>query len=65
MEPYRRRWLGGVGEGVCVIESAQPLTQLRLTSYAIGFGGKSAQPSPIGEGFQPKTRAKIVSTCFR
>jgi hypothetical protein len=31
MEPWRLR-LGGVGEGLCAIEGAEPLTQLRLAS---------------------------------
>ena len=38
--------LGGVGEGVGVIDKAQPLTQLRLICAA----HKSAQPSPRGSG---------------
>ena len=38
--------LGGVGEGLWVIDSAQPLTQLRVSSKA----ANSAQPFPIGEG---------------
>jgi hypothetical protein len=50
MEPYEHSELGGVGEGLRVIEGTQPLTQLRVTSYACGFGANSAQPSPTGEG---------------
>ena len=50
MKPYERSELGAVGEGLWVIEGTQPLTQLRLTSYAFGYGGKSAQPSLAGEG---------------
>ncbi len=38
--------LAGVGEGFCLVDGAQPLTQLRLTAK----GGKSAQPSPKGRG---------------
>jgi len=38
--------LTGVGEAFCLIDGAQPLTQLRLTAK----GGKPAQPSPIGRG---------------
>ena len=43
--------LAGVGEGFCLVDSAHPLTQLRLTAR----GGKSAQPSPYGRG--------IISLC--
>jgi hypothetical protein len=50
MEPYERSELGGVGEGVGAIGSAQPLTQLRL----IAIGDKSAQPSPNGRGNSPR-----------
>ncbi len=50
MESYERSESGGVGEGSSVIEGTQPLTQLRVTSYACGFGANSAQPSPTGEG---------------
>jgi hypothetical protein len=32
MEPYEPCELGEVGEGLWVIDSAQPLTQLRLAS---------------------------------
>jgi hypothetical protein len=32
MKPYERSELGGVGEGVCAIGRAKPLTQLRLRS---------------------------------
>jgi hypothetical protein len=32
MKPYQLGWLGGVGEGLCIIDRAQPLTQLRLAS---------------------------------
>jgi hypothetical protein len=64
MEPYRQRRLGGVGEGLWVIERTQPLTQLRLTSYAFGFGGKSAQPSPTGEGL-PLNPRKIRNLANR
>ena len=32
IEPYERSELGGVGEGLCLIDKAQPLTQLRLAS---------------------------------
>jgi hypothetical protein len=32
MQPYERSELGGVGEGLCPADSAQPLTQLRLAS---------------------------------
>ena len=32
MEPYERSELGGVGEGLSSLDSAQPLTQLRLAS---------------------------------
>ena len=34
MELYERSELGGVGEGLCPLDSPQPLTQLRLTTYA-------------------------------
>ena len=30
MEPYERSELGGVGEGLCGLDRAQPLTQLQL-----------------------------------
>ena len=32
MEPYERSELGGVGEGLWVVDSTQPLTQLRLAN---------------------------------
>ena len=32
MEPYEQRELGGIGEGLWVIDRAHPLTQLRLAS---------------------------------
>jgi hypothetical protein len=38
--------LGAVGEGLCAIGKAEPLTQLRVSSKA----ANSAQPSPTGEG---------------
>jgi len=38
--------LAGVGEGLCLVDGAQPLTRLRLTAK----GGKPAQPSPNGRG---------------
>ena len=50
MEPYERSELGEIGEGLWALDRAQPLTQLRVTSYAFGFGANSSQPSPIGEG---------------
>ena len=32
MEPYERSELGEIGEGLCAIDRAQPLTQLRVGS---------------------------------
>jgi hypothetical protein len=32
MEPWLQRSLGGIGEGLCAIGGAEPLTQLRLAS---------------------------------
>lgn len=46
MEAWERSELAGVGEGFCLVDGAQPLTQLRLTAK----GGKPAQPSPNGRG---------------
>jgi hypothetical protein len=43
-----RLHLGIVGEGMCVIDKAQPLTQLRLIRCA----HKSAQPSPHRRGIR-------------
>ena len=37
MKPYQLCWLGGVGEGYWVIDSAQPLTQLQLGSTLPSF----------------------------
>ena len=50
MEPYERSELDESGEGLWALDRAQPLTQLRVTSYAFGFGANSSQPSPIEEG---------------
>ena len=57
MKPYEQRELGEVGEGLGVINRAQPLTQLRLSTYAFSFGAKSTQPSPTGEGDYPNNRS--------
>jgi hypothetical protein len=46
MKPYEQSELGGVGEGLCAVNTADPLTQLRHRQLA----AKSAQPSPDGRG---------------
>jgi hypothetical protein len=46
MEPYERSELGGVGEGMCAIDGAEPLTQLRLGSKLPSL----RNPLPMGEG---------------
>ena len=37
MEPYERSKLGGVGEGLCALDRAQPLTQLQLGNELPSF----------------------------
>ena len=37
MEPYEQRELGEVGEGLCPLDSPQPLTQLQLGSKLPSF----------------------------
>ena len=37
MEPYERSELGGIGEGLWVIEGTQPLTQLQLGNKLPSF----------------------------
>ena len=46
MEAWERSELAGVGEGFCLVDGAQPLTQLQLGSVA----AKLSQPSPDGRG---------------
>ena len=46
MEPYEQSELGGVGEGLWVIDRAQPLTQLRLASELASL----RNPLPLGRG---------------
>jgi hypothetical protein len=46
MEPYERSELGGVGEGLCPVDRADPLTQLRLSSEPPSL----RNPLPTGEG---------------
>jgi hypothetical protein len=46
MEPYELCELGEVGEGLRVIKTAQPLTQLRLASKLVSL----RNPLPMGEG---------------
>ncbi len=46
MEPCERSELGGVGEGLCVVDKAEPLTQLRLGSRLPSL----RNPLPMGEG---------------
>jgi hypothetical protein len=45
-KPYERSELGGVGEGFCPIDSAQPLTQLQLGNKLPSL----RNPLPKGEG---------------
>jgi hypothetical protein len=46
MKPYERSELGGVGEGLCPLDSAQPLTQLQLGNKLPSL----RNPLPMGEG---------------
>jgi hypothetical protein len=46
MEPYECSELGGVGEGVCPVDRADPLTQLRVSSKLLTL----RNPLPTGEG---------------
>jgi hypothetical protein len=46
MKPYERSELGGVGEGLCPLDSAQPLTQLQLGNRVPSF----RNPLPMAEG---------------
>jgi hypothetical protein len=46
MQPYERSELGGVGEGLWVVDRAEPLTQLQLGSKLPSF----RNPLPMGEG---------------
>ncbi len=50
MKPYEQRELGEVGEGLCVIDRAQPLTQLRLTTYAKASAVSLCNPLPLERG---------------
>jgi hypothetical protein len=45
-EALRACSLGGVGEGLCPIDKAEPLTQLRLGSKLPSL----RNPLPLGEG---------------
>jgi hypothetical protein len=46
MKPYERSELGGIGEGACAIDRAEPLTQLHLGNKLPRF----RNPLPTGEG---------------
>ena len=39
--------LGGVGEGLCVVDKAEPLTQLRLTAFAKATALSLRNPLPL------------------
>lgn len=45
-KPYERRELGGVGEGLCPVDRADPLTQLQLGNKLPSL----RNPLPVGEG---------------
>ena len=45
-EPYERSECGGVGEGLCPVDSAHPLTQLQLGRKL----PRLRNPLPTGEG---------------
>ena len=46
MKPYERSELGGVGEGLCPVDRADPLTQLQLGNKLPSL----RNPLPMGEG---------------
>ena len=46
MKPYERSELGGIGEGLCPVDNAQPLTQLQLGNKLPSL----RNPLPMGEG---------------
>ena len=50
MEPYERRELGEIGEGVCPADGPQPLTQLRLGSKLPSL--RNPLPKERGNGVQ-------------
>ena len=50
MEPYERREVGGVGEGLWVLDRTQPLTQLRLTTHAKAPAVSLRNPLPLERG---------------
>ena len=55
MKPYERSELGGVGEGLCPLDSAQPLTQQQLGNKLPSL----RNPLPMGEGIsRSKNRGK-------
>ena len=45
-KPYERSELGGVGEGLCPVDRADPLTQLQLGNKLPSL----RNPLPVGEG---------------
>ena len=50
MKPYEQSELGGFGEGLWVLDRAQPLTQLRLTTYAKASAVSLRNPLPPERG---------------
>jgi hypothetical protein len=46
MQPCERSELGGVGEGLCPVDRADPLTQLQLGNELPSL----RNPLPMGEG---------------